>query len=281
MSKILLYNIGGLCNRLRPLSSVFALANQMNRELEIFWPPDKACGAEFSDLFTNDFPIMSEIKDLDFSNETDCVIYTSPSRINRDYSVYKREGLIDLADRVNVINNEGLINLNIEENTIIIFLDNFIRNITNIDYVKVLKSLTPTKEIQTRIDEQKNLLGLNKTIIGVHARTTDFYVDHKPYSNRIRDVLDKNPNQKFFVTSEYRETEQAIKEEFGDCILLYDKKYYIVKEDDKNASWGDNILFTKESVIEAVVDLYLLSYTDLQIYNPISTFAEVSKLLGE
>ena len=52
---------GGLANRLRVLTSAVVMAEATGRALTMQWHQMDTCGAAFSDLFTNDFPVANYV----------------------------------------------------------------------------------------------------------------------------------------------------------------------------------------------------------------------------
>src|SRR5919109_3526635 len=72
----------GLSNRLRLLVSAYALAEVAGRSFRMVWPRTRRCGAAFSELFTNDWPV-SDVDHLDPSLAPNQVAKWSPRHGHR------------------------------------------------------------------------------------------------------------------------------------------------------------------------------------------------------
>ena len=117
--------------------------------------------------------------------------------------------------------------------------------------------------------------------MGIHARGTDFGSKIDDYINPIRRILDVNPNQKFFLSTEDPTYENILCELFPHNIITRKKENYIIK-DDESLLWRNHNSFsiTTEHAQEAVEDIFLLAHTNIVIYQPISSFAEISKIIS-
>jgi hypothetical protein len=94
-------------------------------------------------------------------------------------------------------------------------------------------------------------------------------------------ALELNQQQRFFVCSEDKTYEQQLKQEFQEKALIRPKSEWVAKRD-PNKGWSlSNIHASSASMIEAVVDLYLLSYTDFRIYHESSGLAQIAKILAD
>jgi hypothetical protein len=58
-NRLIVEPVGGLTNRLMALCSGLRLANVFNRNFALCWSPADECGAKFTDLFVNDFELVS------------------------------------------------------------------------------------------------------------------------------------------------------------------------------------------------------------------------------
>jgi hypothetical protein len=279
---IINYSTSGLGNRLRPLASCYAISKQTKRKLLIYWDniTPNGCLAKWDELFENKIETISleELKQLD-----DCVLFSETDGMGhgyeREYQKFGRDALKTLASKFPSHQKSGF-DYSYNNDNIIIYDNGFQPNVNINDSYEFIQSLQPIKEIQEKIDCYEHKLGLNKNIMGIHARGTDFgdYLDQYIYV--IQNVLSQNPNQKFFLSTEDPVYENEIKKTFGDNIIIREKKNYIVK--DENKPWNDHNSFsiTKEHAQEAIEDMFLLSKTDIQIYHPSSTFCEISKIIS-
>ncbi len=283
MKSIINYSTSGLGNRLRPLSSCYAISKKSGRKLKAYWDniTPNGCLAKFNDLFENELELLTldDIEQLD-----DCLLLTESGHgghgVDREESKFGRSTLKKLSQKNTTRNYEAFDYRDNHEN-IIIYHNNFLQVIDKNDSFEFLLNLKPVKEIQEKIDHYVNELGLSKDVMGIHARGTDFGVNVHPYVNAIRDVLKTNPSQKFFLSTEDPEFEQIICDVYPDNVIIRKKENYITKKDD-SLPWNDHNSFaiTTDHAKEAVEDIYLLAHTNITISHPLSSFAEISKIIS-
>lgn len=184
MKRIINYTTGGLGNRLRPLSSAYAISKTTGREFCQYWDSDVTNGslAKFDELFENNITTLSSDE---LENMNSYKVYSDYDIITRLSSKYKLSTLKNMVDKnKNSLTSRGnYTDDNIEDN-VIIYCNNFINN-TNRDLCnEFIQDLRPIKEIQDKIDFESKELGLNKNIIGIHARGTDFNTDVSYYTKK-------------------------------------------------------------------------------------------------
>ena len=280
MKRIINYTTGGLGNRLRPLSSAYAISKVTGREFCQYWDSEVTNGslAEFNELFENDIKIISseELEDM-----TSYRIYSDYDIVSRLASKYKLSTLKYMVDKGvgRLTPRAEYKNDNSEEN-VILYCNNFIPN-TDINLCnEFLQSLKPIKEIQDKIDLESEELKLNKTIFGIHARGTDFNTDVSYYTFQIENVIKNNSDAKFFLSTDDSDYERIICNTFGDKIITRKKRLHL-KKVEESTGWDYNFLITKEKSQDSVVDLFLLSKTNIKIFNPNSTFYEVAEIISK
>lgn len=279
MKRVINYTTGGLGNRLRPLSSAYAISKATGREFAQYWDSEVTNGslAKFDELFENDIKIISS---EELENLTSFKIYSEYGIIERLASKYGLLTLKSMVDKgTGKLASRGEFSPDDEEENVIIYCNNFIPN-TNREFCEeFIQNLKPIKEIQDKIDLESEELGLDKDIAGIHARGTDFNVDVSYYANQIRDLLSTNSNMKFFLSTDDSSYENTICNEFGDKIITRKKRLHLEKVQD-TAGWDYNFLITKEKSQDSIVDLFLLAKTDIKVYHPNSTFCEVAKIIS-
>ena len=276
MKTVINYTTGGLGNRLRPLSSAYAAAKESGRTLCQYWDSKTTNGslAKFNELFEND---IKELSSEDLDNLKSYKIYSEISIINRLSSKYGCHDLRHLAGKgIGSMSPRGSYTPNDSEDNIIFYCNNFIPN-TNREFChEFIKSLRPIPLIQDKIDKETVELGLDKNVIGVHARGTDFNVDVGYYINQMRDY---GGSAKFFLSTDDLEYEKEICSTFKDRVITRQGRAHITKENEEEG-WEYNFVISKEKSQDAIVDMYLLAKTDIQIYHPESTFCEIAKILS-
>jgi hypothetical protein len=165
-----------------------------------------------------------------------------------------------------------------------------------------LLDLTLQSELQEKIDNFREQNGINKSVIGLQMRQTDHsgQVPLDSYFAYIQSILDRSPEQKFFICSDSPAAEEAARQRFASSVITYPKKNYVQKYD-KEKVWtahypsrwdsdkapegefgagGYNVIRNKESVLDAIMDLYLLSYTSVTPYGAVGTYQLVATLLS-
>tara|TARA_R110000824_G_scaffold48867_3_gene137588 strand:- start:3874 stop:4722 length:849 start_codon:yes stop_codon:yes gene_type:complete len=274
--RVINYSTGGLGNRLRPLSSAYAVHKETGKILCQYWDSKTTNGtlAKFNELFEND---IKELSSKDLENLESYKIYSEINNINRLSSKYGRHDLIDMVGKSpeSLAPRGSYISDNSEDN-IIFYCNNFIPN-TNRDFChEFIRSLRPIPIIQEKIDKETVELGLNKNVIGVHARGTDFNVDVGYYINQMRDY---GSSVTFFLSTDDVKYEKEICSIFKERVITRQGRAHLTKENEEGA-WEYNFVISKEKSQDSIVDMYLLAKTDIQIYHPASTFSEIAKVLS-
>ena len=93
------------------------------------------------------------------------------------------------------------------------------------------------------------------------------------------DILRTNKDAKFFLSTDDAEYERIICNTYGDAVVT--RKRLHLEKIREGAGWDYNFLITKEKSQDSVVDLYLLAKTNIQVYNPDSTFYEVANIISQ
>lgn len=263
------YASGGLGNRFKPLGSCYNVAKITNRSLGMTWDLTPACNCKFNVLFKNNI----EIIDLKTLNPSDVSIYSEPEWIEHDVRLNGNPNLYNLFLKVGCRNlskcNEMLTDT---KKYIIVYSNTVLFGFESIQ--EFIKTLEPIDELKLKISSFIVGTQINKNVIGVHARGTDFSgMSANSYIPQMRQF-----NNSFYVCSDSKDIENSIKNEFGARVIIREK-HYVEKANKTNCGWVNNILRNTQSVQDAVIDLYLLSKTNFQIYNKDSSFAEIAKLL--
>lgn len=270
--RLICYCAGGLGNRLRALSSCYSLSSITNRELCIIWEPALRCISRFKDLYSNDLNLMSKEELLNLQNYN---LYGLHSSIYNELHLNgnpelimmaQKQGFIDLSD----YQNQLLVSSDSTDDVVII-TNNFVAGADlSVEKNFLSNVLTPNQEILGKIQQEQQYLNLNKTVVGVHARGTDFNTPTSFYIDQMTQI----DTDKFFVCSDSLEVELEIKERFKEKIILRNSKEYVSKEN-PNASWDDNVKTPLGSLKDAVVDMHLLAKTNFLVYNNLSTFSDI------
>ena len=279
MKNIIVYCTSGLGNRLRSLSSAYAISQKTNRNIKIYWDTriPNGCLGDWDDLFENK---IDQISNSEMQELADCKVCADKYDADREDWHFKNPTLRILSDKYGCHGKDGAKVGDTQEN-VIIFNNNFLSAVTLEESYNFIKSLIPKKEIKDKIDIMATDLQLSKNIIGIHARGTDFSSTVDYYTEQIDRQLSTNPNQKFFLSTEDPDYEKSITSKYGDKIIYRVKDNYIERED-QSLAWNNYNSFsiTKDHAKEAVEDMFLLSKTNIAIYHPRSTFAEIARIIS-
>jgi hypothetical protein len=279
MEKIIInYCSGGLGNRLKPFSSCYAISKLTNRELGMLWYPTMRCRSRFESLFSNKFPELI-VQDIHDSNSV--TIYSHQAWVDHDYSLNSNPVLKSLASKYGVHPVDNSANIIKDNNKYIIVYSNDYLNGYELSACKqFFKFLTPNQDLSEKIKNRKEELQLDDSVIGVHARGTDFEpggVTVNTYLSKMQIEYNLNKNVRFFVCSDSKDYENSIKNAFPNNTLFNEKQNWVHKH--SSGGWVNNVETPEESVRDSLIDMYLLSFTNFKIYHKDSTFAHVVKML--
>lgn len=148
------------------------------------------------------------------------------------------------------------------------------------------RALVPKPEILYEVENfcLRNKINKDNTI-GCHIRATDRLQDWdgtiERAVQRVQKVFRHHGDKKIFVCSDSKEMEDAVCSRFPENVLRYPKSEYVKKYDESKA-WGDkipfyNVLRSKQSVVEALIDCLILSRTNLRQFTSIGSFITMAR----
>lgn len=264
MGKITIFCDGGLGNRLGVLIGGIITSQKLNMDYDICWPTNSWCGCDFVDLFDTDKKVINKNINELFSENLENI-----------FLIHENQTKIELKKVVNH-SPQSLESLkNVNEN-IIYYHNQIPRYYDNKEIIETLSSLKIKKEILNEVKKFSKEKDLSKRI-GVHLRRTDFLP--KVDENSVFEDI-KNSNNLFFVCSDDPETEKKFANLLN--VVIHKKNYYVEKLNPET-SWNDktidyegrefffNVKRSSESVVEAFVDMLILSRTKIH-NNTMSTF---------
>lgn len=274
MKRIINWCSGGLGNRIRPLATCHSISKETGRTLSMCWQPTMRCMTEFTDLFSDNIELLSYDNVSKLENVS---IYSEVSYIHHDATLNNNQTLLYLYHKFGCKTLDQTIHIRSDPAENIIVYDNSFFGNYNMDFAySFIRSLTPIQIIQNKLNKFLAETHIDKSWIGVHARGTDFEpggVTVHTYINQMRPLI----GRKFFVCSDSLDYENIIKQNIPN-VLFNKKDSYVSKS--SGGSWQNNVYTPKESVQDALVDMYILAKTDFQIYNKDSTFAVIAKILS-
>ena len=168
---------------------------------------------------------------------------------------------------------------NLTHKNTIVFYNNFIGNVSTETIIENFNKLEPKKEITERINNVINELGIDKSVIGIHGRATDF-VNEKidKYYQIVDTELKTNKNQKFLFCSDDPEWEKSMKNRYPNNVLIREVKDSVYKANN-DRPYNNNVMTPLEAVIDGYVDIVLLSKTNFKYFNGLSTFGSLVNIL--
>lgn len=264
---------GGLANRLKPLSSCYTLAKQANRNLAIIWKADSQCGATFSDLYQNPinnttYKELFKADSIKLYTDQEKVIEYGFSECIRMIQEYESSPISRTAEAISD-----------RHEVVVVYGNDYLSGTRGSELQAFFDWLKPTDEINHKIVKSIETFGINRNLVGVHARGSDFGYPVDFYLQRMWAERRKKPSTRFFVTSDTEEYEKRILREFPGTIIN-SKSAYAERRDSKVGWTTENIHRSGASVSEAIVDLHLLAATNFKIYNPYSSFAHVVNMMS-
>lgn len=271
MKNIIIFCDGGLGNRLGVLVGGLLTADIIGKTPIICWPKNTWCGCSFNDIFDSNFDVIDDDINKLFSN-----------MINYVFLIHENQTSLQLPKIFShSMENLDLIK-NFDEN--VIYYHNIIPSyfsnqeiIEKLNSLKIQKNITET--VYNFITEEK----INNETFGLHFRKTDF-------NSNINDIeilneIGINFNKTYFICSDDEETENMFKSLPN--VKTFEKTHYVEKlvsgdwnewiTDNEGRKFKFNVNRKRESVIQAFIDLLILSKTNMR-GNELSTFFQFSKL---
>lgn len=279
MKKLYIYCDGGFGNRFNSLVTGLLISELTKIEPVVVWPLTNWCRSKFSTLFDTEFEVV-EYNLSEFGtnlSEYEFIMHGNFLNFNTQVHHPQSFGSIDnlcsfclSSTKENIFYNNDAIPTYISE-------DNIVDIISGLSFNKNL-----IEKADTFID---NTLG--KNFVGVHLRNTDFYDPDKPNFDQIYDEVAQNLDKKYFVCSDDKELENKFDQ--LENVHVYPKTSYVEKlteegewrsviVDDTGVEYPFNVERSDESVQQAIIDLYILSKSDMMRTSN-SSFLRTSILL--
>ncbi len=270
---IISYNIGGLANRMKAISSGYRLSEYKNRDMKIKWDildnyekHTHILNCPFNRLFKND----NIIHDGTNINNIKCEIYTSHC-----LAILESDNIPYNFNNFNSNCNKQFTKSD-KHNRNIDFMYNKIPKEIKMEYIEYFKKLRPIETIQNNIDIFSKKFTTNT--ISLHIRSWNRNGEGGRRSglynlNKYLDVMDMyDETYIFYLSTDSQEVKDILlmNEKYKDRILVYPRKTNL----DKSRDYPDG-------VIDDLTELYLLSKNKIIIGSHFSTFTEVAWYLAE
>ncbi|MCL5797129.1 MAG: hypothetical protein M1579_06510 [Gammaproteobacteria bacterium] len=259
---IYIYCDGGFGNRLNNLVTGLLIADLLNYQPIIVWPVNIWCGAEFSDIFSNTNYHVENIELKEMVGDKEKFHYwivEDHLKIGMEY-----ESPLQQKDFISAVSY-------LQKSNKPIFL-----------YTALIPQYLPFEYLVpffNKLKYQPNILDsaykflsqfLGLSLIGLHMRCSDIGLKDEQISDLYR-FAEKRKDLQFFVCSDNKEVEEKF-------ISLpnahsYPKTAYVEKLvegswneivlDNSGRAYPFNVNRSKQSVVDAIVDLLILSHTSI------------------
>jgi len=268
---------GGLGNRLGSLVGGLLVADQLQiKDIKICWPANNWCGCHFEDLFANtEFTVsQNSINDI-FVADTNQAFLVHENQTGANLGLQLPQSA-DSLQHLSTIDNS------------VVYYHNKIAPYMDIQQIySVVNQLRPTDYIQQQVLSFCHANKIDRSVIGLHLRKTEnFRLDE----NKLYRQVNASADKRYFVCSDDRDTEQRFTQLPN--VVCWSKTSYVEKlidgdwlaetVDADGRRYNYNISRPRQSVIEAFVDMLILSQTTIQftVKSSFSRFAEVFSKTG-
>lgn len=251
---------GGLANRLNALLFCLVLKELYRHDWEISWPRNNWCGASFGSLFDIDIPVKEHSLAYFKQNESDYRFLAHENQGNFD------EGRItyhsELADFPAY---QSLL----DQNPNVFYFHNLLPSFVSIaDLQAIASGLRVKPHLVASAAAFCRDHAIDGSVVGLHIRKTDF--GNTINDNELFTLVSQNANR-FFVCSDDAEVTQRFAS-LKNCHVL-EKAHYPEKlmagegwnswiVDKEGRQFPFNIQRSEEAVVEALLDLLILSRTN-------------------
>lgn len=245
---IIIQPSGGLCNRIRAISSAYILSQKKNCKLIVLWKLCDELNCPFEELFLP----PAEITIINFKNKF------HPKKLFYFLRAKQRFHNADIENN----KTDGVLH------------EDFFEQLASSVYISTCEHFypaedyhlfVPTKELQKRIKNITDTFGPH--CVGVHIRRTDHswaIANSKSdeFSVAIREELKEFPDAKFYIATDDIKEEERLREEFGSVILSNTTK-----------TLARNSV---EGMHGALIDLFCLSNTTKIFGSYYSSFTDIA-----
>lgn len=278
-TKLYIYCDGGFGNRFNSLVSGLLISKFTKIDPIIVWPITNWCRSKFSTLFDTEFEVIEENLNYFGINTHEYEFIMHGNFLNFNTQVHHPQNFRSIGEICAFC-------LNSTKDKIVYNNDAIPYYIGQDILVQVIRDLEFNKNI---INEANNYIQNNfeGEFIGVHLRNTDFFDPHKPNYDQIYQHILDNTDKRYFVCSDDKNMEDMFNELKN--VSVYPKTSYVEKltedgewrsviVDDTGIEYPFNVERSDESVQQAIIDLYILSKSNIMKTSD-SSFLQTAILL--
>ena len=267
---------GGLGNRLAGTVGGLITADRLGLEPVICWPANNWCGAYFQDLFDThgrEYNVLG-IRDL-FHEWADRAFMIHENQIHADLRHVIGHG----AAGEKTVGDLG--------KDVVFYTARIPEHLPHDAVIDQIRGLLPNKDISDAVKRFVDLHNIDQSVVGIHMRKTDNYkINDDHWFSYVQD----RPEQRFFVCSDEHATEQKFAELPN--VIVHEKTHYVEKlqegpwrqdalTDPDGRVFPNNVNRGRESVIQAWIDLHILSWTSMASTTKKSSFAQFARWIAE
>lgn len=271
MKNLFIYCDGGFGNRFNSLIVGLILSKLGNFNPVIMWPKTSACGSSFKKIFENDYDVIEKTLDYFYPIVNSCAFAMHGNFLNFNTEIFNCNNIksIDNILQYYKFTNKEFFVYNNDRIPDCITLD-LIKEV----YISLgIKINTKLLDVANNFIEKNNL----NNFYGIHLRDTDFHqIDDMSRYDKYYDMVSNDKSKKYFVCSDNKLLEQKFNELPN--VFIRNKTQYVEKLND-NSQWANNVNRPEDSVLEAIVDLLILSKSDI-IKTSESSFLKTAKLFN-
>lgn len=268
---------GGLANRVRPLASYRALAENTGRQFAVIWREDRTCFAPFESLFVD--------STLHFLGETQALALPRAKFYTRldSLSNLKRldPWLFGTFAACHCVVPLDLERLLADHGEVVLVLDNGPCAVDPTAYFASLARLRPRNEPEKAVDPAGEM-------IAVHLRLTDFRdilgISEADYARALRDAfgeLDKKHipwrHWALFVASDEPVGATLVQQVARRPVRTVESPVYVGKADVLATAWKTNTYRSAMSIAAAVQELELMARARIRVGFDTSSFFCLSR----
>jgi hypothetical protein len=278
MRNLHVYCDGGFGNRLNGLVAGLLLAKAAGMHPIIVWPCNNWCGARFFDVFDRNKLSVLERELVSYvPDQAKFQFFMTEDHLGMGVSNFSPLGAASVAETLEYLKSDS---------RDVFFHSPLIPSyFAAADVDEVLHSLSFSGEIRRRAKEFMESSGLGDLFYGLQIRKTDFG-SHGANDDALFELVRNSVTKKFFVCSDNKDVEFRFKGLPN--VRVYEKSAYVEKlvpgewtalaADHSGRVYPCNVNRNAQSVIDAVVDLIVLSYSEI-IKTSGSTFLNAAILL--
>lgn len=249
-------------------------------DVALIWPKTMRLMCDFNEVFDNDIKIITQEELLnldDVDNYHGSAGGLSASQ--HEFNLNGYDNLLKLSQKYKPKSISQLNISNLPKKNTIIFYNNFIGSIDKETVVENFNRLKPKKWVNDKISNTLKELDINKNVIGIHGRATDFTNERiEKYYGIIDKELKNNKEQKFFFCSDDPSWEERLSKKYPNNVITRKIKNSVYKAN-PNKPYNNNVMTPVEAIIDGYIDIVLLSKTNFKYYNNLSTFGTMINAL--